>query len=146
MHIHQRQEWPNFYWDSHLISPLLTEVRNQQGRLLGRVVDWGFDLKAEASMESIVQDVLTNSEIEGEILPADQVRSSVARKLGLDIGSGSQCNPSPQRATPATRDNFLIKGNQRKKRRTKFRPSRKILSKSHPFPAGIRFWGEGVPK
>jgi Fic family protein len=86
MYIHQRQEWPNFYWDSHLISPLLAEVRNQQGRLLGRVVDWGFDLKAEASMESIVQDVLTNSEIEGKILPADQVRSSVARKLGLDIG------------------------------------------------------------
>jgi hypothetical protein len=54
--------------------------------------------------------------------------------------SDSPCNPIPQSATPATRDYFLIKGNKRKKKKN--RPSRKILSKSHPSPAGIRFWGE----
>jgi hypothetical protein len=59
-----------------------------------------------------------------------------------DFGySGSRCNRISQSATPATRDYFLSKGNQRKKRRTKFRPLRKNLSQSHPSPAGIRFGG-----
>ena len=84
MYIHQRKNWPDFFWDDSLIAPLLAEVRNQQGRLLGRVTDWGFKLKEEASLESIIIDVITSSEIEGESLPADQVRSSVARKLGLE--------------------------------------------------------------
>jgi len=84
MYIHQRKNWPDFFWDDSLITPLLAEARNQQGRLLGRVSDWGFKLKEEASLESIVTDVITSSEIEGETLPADQVRSSVARKLGLE--------------------------------------------------------------
>jgi Fic family protein len=84
MYIHQRPAWPGFFWDAHYVSPLLARVRNQQGRLLGRIADWGFELKEEASLESIVSDVLTSSEIEGEMLPADQVRSSVARKLGLE--------------------------------------------------------------
>ncbi len=83
MYIHQRPNWPHFFWDAHYVSPLLASVRNQQGRLLGRIADWGFELKEEASLESIVNDVLTSSEIEGEKLPVDQVRSSVARKLGL---------------------------------------------------------------
>ena len=66
--------------------PKLSAVRYRQGLLLGRVADWGFDLKEKTSFESLVRDVVTTSEIEGELLPADQVRSSVARKLGLDYG------------------------------------------------------------
>jgi len=84
MYVHHRSDWPEFYWDAHYVSPLLAEVRNQQGRLLGRVADWGFQLKEEASLESIISDVITSSKIEGEVLPVDQVRSSVARKLGLE--------------------------------------------------------------
>jgi Fic family protein len=83
-YIHQRDNWPEFYWDTALIQPLLSEVRHQQGRLLGRVEDWGFTLREEASMEAIVSVVITSSEVEGETLPTDQVRSSVARKLGLE--------------------------------------------------------------
>ena len=63
---------------------MLAEVRNQQGRLLGRVADWGVQLREEASLEIIISDVITSSKIEGEDLPVDQVRSSVARKLGLE--------------------------------------------------------------
>jgi Fic family protein len=85
-YIHQRNNWPEFHWDSALIQPLLSEVRHQQGRLLGRVEEWGFTLREEASMEAIVSDVITSSEIEGETLSTDQVRSSVARKLGLKTG------------------------------------------------------------
>lgn len=84
MYIHQRINWPDFFWDDSLVGPLLAMVRNRQGRLLGRVADWGFTLKEEASLESIIIDVVTSSEIEGESLPVDQVRSSVARKLGLE--------------------------------------------------------------
>jgi Fic family protein len=68
------------------VLPKLSAVRYRQGLLLGRVADWGFDLKEKTSFESLVRDVVTTSEIEGELLPADQVRSSVARKLGLDYG------------------------------------------------------------
>lgn len=86
MYVHQRKDWPNFFWNAHLVLPKLSEVRYRQGRLLGRVAEWGFDLKEKTSFESLVRDVVTTSEIEGESLPADQVRSSVARKLGLDYG------------------------------------------------------------
>jgi len=68
------------------VLPKLSAVRYRQGLLLGRVADRGFDLKEKTSFESLVRDVVTTSEIEGELLPVDQVRSSVARKLGLDYG------------------------------------------------------------
>jgi hypothetical protein len=61
--------------------------------------------------------------------------------LLLTIPSGSQCNPIPQSATPATRDYFLIKGNQRKKRRTKLRPSQKKIIEKPPLPSGDTFLG-----
>lgn len=84
-YIHQISDWPNFYWDEKKISSLLAEVRHQQGRLLGRMESLGFDLRMEANLHTLTLEVVKSSEIEGETLNPDQVRSSIARKLGLDI-------------------------------------------------------------
>jgi len=83
--IYQKQDWPKFRWDNeHLIS-LLGEVRNIQGKLIGSMETLGFDLKNEASLETLTLDVIKTTEIEGEILNPEQVRSSLARRLGMDI-------------------------------------------------------------
>lgn len=84
-YIHQLPQWPDFKWDQNRLSPLLSNVRYRQGRLLGRMESLGFDLQAEASLQTLTQDVLKSSEIEGEILNPEQVRSSIARRLGMDM-------------------------------------------------------------
>ncbi|MDP2889640.1 MAG: Fic family protein [Bacteroidota bacterium] len=86
--IHQQEDWPNFKWDSDKIVSLLSEARNLQGRLIGKMESLGFDLRNEALLDTLTMDVLKSSEIEGEFLNPDQVRSSIARKLGMEI-SGS---------------------------------------------------------
>jgi Fic family protein len=83
--IHQQTGWPNFRWDDHSLSPLLADVRNSQGRLLGRMDGIGLPLRAQATLTTLTADVTKSSAIEGEILNHDQVRSSIARKLGLDV-------------------------------------------------------------
>ena len=83
--IHQLKNWPAFHWDQEKLAPLLSEVRHRQGRLLGRMESLGFSLQAEASLQTLTLDVLKSSEIEGELLNPDQVRSSIARRLGMDI-------------------------------------------------------------
>lgn len=86
MYIYQLKKWPGFEWDSELIGAPLGEVRHKQGRLLGRMENLGFPLQEEALLQTLTTDVLKSSEIEGEILDSDQVRSSIARRLGIDIG------------------------------------------------------------
>lgn len=86
-YIHELKNWPQFTWDPSKITPLLASVRHQQGRLLGRMETLGFNLRAEATLQTLTQDVLKSSEIENEILDYDQVRSSIARRLGIDIGT-----------------------------------------------------------
>ncbi len=85
VYIHERPEWPGFRWDSERISPRLVEVRHRQGRLIGRMEGLGFQLRTEAVLDTLTEDVLKSSEIEGEKLDRDQVRSSIARRLGIDI-------------------------------------------------------------
>lgn len=85
-YIHQIAEWPSFKWDKEHLTQVLIAVRHHQGRLLGRMESLGFSLQAEAVLKTLTLDVLKSSEIEGEILNADQVRSSIARRLGMDIG------------------------------------------------------------
>lgn len=85
MYIHQLNSWPDFTWDEKALSKLLTEVRHKQGRLLGKMEGLGFSLKEEATLQTLTQDVLKSSEIEGEILNPDQVRSSIARRLGMAV-------------------------------------------------------------
>jgi Fic family protein len=85
MYIHQVPQWPKFIWDEKKLSYLLGNVRHLQGRLLGKMEGMGFALQNEASLQTLTEDVLKTSEIEGEILNADQVRSSIARKFGMEV-------------------------------------------------------------
>jgi Fic family protein len=85
-YIYERPEWPAFSSESELISQRLVEVRHRQGRLIGRMEGLGFQLRTEAVLDTLTEDVLKSSEIEGEKLDRNQVRSSIARRLGIDIG------------------------------------------------------------
>ena len=83
----KKKQWPNFSWDKESTLSLLTEIRYLQGKLLGRMQSLGFDLQDQAVLETITLDVVKTSEIEGEIMNTDEVRSSVARKLGIKLES-----------------------------------------------------------
>src|ERR1044071_6458524 len=87
MYIHERKEWPEFKWEQGKLTALLAEVRLLQGRLLGRMEGLGFELREEATLQSLTADVVKSSEIEGEKLDVETVRSSIARRMGLDIGA-----------------------------------------------------------
>ena len=85
-YIYELPAWPKFEWaDESLVAPL-AEVRHRQGRLIGRMETLGFEFRAEASLRSLTEEVVQSSEIEGEVLDREQVRSSLARRLGMDIG------------------------------------------------------------
>jgi Fic family protein len=86
-YIHDLETWPAFTWRVAAMADRLAAVRHRQGRLLGRMQSLGFDLRAEAVLETLTEDVLKSSEIEGEILDKDQVRSSIARRLGMDVSA-----------------------------------------------------------
>ena len=85
VYIYQKDGWPNFYWDNERLLPLLGKVRNLQGKLVGKMESLGFELRSEAVLETLTLDVLKTTEIEGEILNPKQVRSSIARRLGMDV-------------------------------------------------------------
>lgn len=93
-YIHHLPDWPSLRWDDTTLSPLLAEVRHRQGRLLGKMEGLGFQHRAEATLTTLTADVVKSSAIEGERLDAEEVRSSIARRLGLDVGG----------AAPASRD------------------------------------------
>ena len=85
-YIHELSDWPEFRLDGgHLAAPLAA-TRHLQGRLIGQMEALGFKVREEAILRTLTEDVVTSSAIEGETLDADQVRSSVARRLGIDIG------------------------------------------------------------
>ncbi len=84
-YIHEQAGWPEFTWDGESLAGLLAAVRHKQGRLLGRMEALGFDLRVEASLAVLTTDVVKSSAIEGEKLNPDEVRSSIARRLGLDV-------------------------------------------------------------
>jgi len=84
-YIYQDPGWPHFTWDISKITSLLAVVRHRQGRLLGNMEALGFNLRSEALLESLTLNVIKTSEIEGEILNREQVRSSIARRLGIDV-------------------------------------------------------------
>lgn len=85
MYIYNNPNWPNFEWNSKKLLPLLSLVRNKQGLLIGKMSVLGFDLRNEANLQILTQEIVKSTEIEGEILDKEQVRSSVARRLGLEI-------------------------------------------------------------
>lgn len=91
-YIHRRDNWPNFTWKSDDFVNLLSEARNLQGRLIGRMESLGFDLRNEALLDTLTLDVLKSTEIEGEILNSEQVRSSIAQRLGMEIAGNVGSN------------------------------------------------------
>ena len=82
-YIHQQRDWPRFHWNEGRLLPLLAKVRHQQGRLLGQMEGLGFHLRGEANLESLTSEVIGSSAIEGEKLNPEEVRSSIARRLGI---------------------------------------------------------------
>lgn len=86
-YIYEQKGWPKFRWDEQRLLRPLAKVRHRQGRLIGHMRGLGFSLRKEAELQTLTQDVLKSSEIEGEVLDSQQVRSSIARRLGLDIGA-----------------------------------------------------------
>jgi Fic family protein len=93
-YIHEREGWPAFHWSHEKLAGTLANVRHRQGRLLGRMDGLGFLLRNEANFQALTEDVVKSSEIEGKVLNRNQVRSSLARHLGIEIGA----------LTPAERD------------------------------------------
>jgi len=84
-YIHELKDWPQFKWDQSGLAQQLATARHRQGRLLGRMEGLGFRLRAEATLRTLSEEVVKSSEIEGENLDRDQVRSSLARRLGMDV-------------------------------------------------------------
>ena len=84
MYIHERENWTEFRYDSAQTALLIEEASRKQGQLLGRLSNLGFDCKLKAMAENLTKDVVYSSEIEGVKLNVDEVRSSIARKLGID--------------------------------------------------------------
>jgi Fic family protein len=84
--IHEHPDWPALTWDAETLASRLADIRHRQGRLLGRMESLGFELRREASLETLTTEVVTSSAIEGETLNPEEVRSSIARKLGIEIG------------------------------------------------------------
>jgi len=85
MYLYNNQNWPIFEWNSEKLLPLLSYVRNRQGKLIGKMGALGFELRNEANLEILTQEIIKSTEIEGEFLDREQVRSSIARRLGLEI-------------------------------------------------------------
>ncbi len=85
MWIHEHENWPCFTWDSAALAWKLADIRFRQGRLLGRMQGLGFELRQEASLDTLTHDVVKSSAIEGDILNSQEVRSSIAKRLGMDM-------------------------------------------------------------
>ncbi len=85
MYIYQRSKWPEFTWDNATINHILPPLKFEQGRLIGRMESLGFDQQQKATLETLTNEIIKSSEIEGETLDPEEVRSSIARHLGIDI-------------------------------------------------------------
>jgi len=87
LYIWQADDWPRWRYDLHSLAERITKVSRAQGMLLGRLADVGLALRDQASLAALTEDVVKTSEIEGEVLKVDSLRSSIARRLGMDIGA-----------------------------------------------------------
>ena len=85
IYLYEEQNWPIFKWDSEKLIPILSYVRHRQGKLIGKMGAMGFELRNQANLEILTQEIIKSTEIEGEFLNKEQVRSSIARRLGLEI-------------------------------------------------------------
>lgn len=108
VYIHQLKNWPRFTWDAERLASLQAEARFEQGKILGQMQKLGFDLQASASLDNLSLDLLKSGEIEGELLDPAEVRSSLARRLGLafdpDIIPGRRVESISELMLDATRN------------------------------------------
>ncbi len=104
MYIYEQADWPRFRWGERKLLAALAEVRHLQGRLLGRMQALGFSLRTEAALQTLTQDVVKTSEIEGQQLDRQQVRSSIARRMGVDLGGLLWRDPQTNRGIFSTPD------------------------------------------
>ena len=86
MYLWEKAEWPTLIWDAESLSTLLARASREQGRLFGKMEALGFDLRNKAHLLTLTDDVVNSSKIEGEMLDVEQVRSSIGRRLGIDVG------------------------------------------------------------
>jgi Fic family protein len=86
MFIHQIRKWPRFSWNADKLVSKLGAVRHRQGKILGQMLAMGFRVQEETMLQALTLDVVKSSEIEGKLLDMNQVRSSIARRLGIDVG------------------------------------------------------------
>jgi Fic family protein len=86
IYIYERADWPKFTWDSKALAPLLSDVRLRQGVLLGKMRTYGFASQWNATLKVLTEETIKSSAIEGVVLKPENVRSSIAKKLGLDVG------------------------------------------------------------
>ena len=86
-YIWQANDWPSWHFDLTALAGPMAEVSRAQGVLMGRLADVGMTLRDQASLATLTEDVVKTSEIEGETLNVESVRSSIARRLGVDIGA-----------------------------------------------------------
>ncbi|MDD3847624.1 MAG: Fic family protein [Syntrophorhabdaceae bacterium] len=91
-YIHELSDWPHFFWDEKVLSRPLGLVRHRQGKLIGRMEALGFPLRVEAVLRTLTLDIVESGEIEGVLFDKQQVRSSIARQLGVDIGNTVPAN------------------------------------------------------
>ncbi len=84
-YIHELPKWPNFTWDTQSLTQALSAVRHKQGKHLGKMEALGFEMRTEANVTALTSEIVKSSAIEGNQLDTDEVRSSIARKLGLDV-------------------------------------------------------------
>lgn len=103
-YIWQKPNWYDWQFDLNILSPLLTQLHYQQGLLLGRMSEISFELSEQAMLQVLTQSVIKNSEIEGEVLNPQSVRSSLARHLGIEIGAISPVDPSVEGVVEMTLD------------------------------------------
>src|SRR5271156_5929325 len=86
MYIHERKNWTQFTWDAMAIAGVLSNVRLRRGTLLGKMQGYGFSSRWEATLKVLTEETIKSSAIEGVVLDPENVRSSLARRLGLEVG------------------------------------------------------------
>lgn len=104
IYIHDDPAWPNMHWQEERIADRLTALKYRQGFLRGRMEALGFELKMDAQLDTLTEDAVRSSAIEGEVLDTKQVRSSVARRLGMDAGGISAADRSVDGVVEMTLD------------------------------------------
>lgn len=103
-YIYENKNWTNFTWQETAINAIFGEVRNLQGKIIGQMSTLGFATKEEASLTTLTLDVLKSSEIEGEKLNYEQVRSSIARRLGINLAGLVHANRDVEGVVEMTLD------------------------------------------